>query len=102
MIFDRNSDVLYHPDKSSEILNYFLKASSGLYGISGGMDYIFNTLNAPVYVQRECEKILGGLALADVADRLEMCRNLLFGECLDWSEIKAFIDDEQKAREQDA
>ena len=82
------SDIDYDPAKTVELLENFNNAINGLYSLSGETRFIADTLNSATYEIAEYDRLIATIGnLAEVADTLEMARNLLFGGCVDWGYI---------------
>jgi hypothetical protein len=88
-IWNSASDALYNPQETAKILKSFNDAIHGLYSIGGEEQYIFNALNTSTPVIKEYERLTKsmGISLIDVANMLEIMRNLLFGDCFNWDAI---------------
>lgn len=88
-LWDGNSNVTCYPEQSLNILKAFNEIINGLYHIGDEHKYIFHTLNTTSYVDAEYLKILNsiGCDLTDIANKLEMARSLLFGDCLNWNYV---------------
>lgn len=92
-LWNEASDAMYNPEATANILKSFNMAISALYAIEGENEYIFSMLNTSSYAEKAYESIEKsiGVDLACVANKLELMRNVLFGDCLDWNNIhKAF------------
>ena len=82
------SDIDYAPAKTVELLENFSNAINGLYALSGETRFTAATLNPASYEIAEYDRLIATIGdLAEVADTLEMARNLLFGGCVDWNYI---------------
>lgn len=92
-LWNRGSNALYYADKSAVILKALNDAIHGLYYLGGEHGYITHTLNTTTYVEEEYKRLLSDIIasqdLCDIANRLEMIRNLLFGDALDWDNIQS-------------
>jgi hypothetical protein len=92
-LWNRGTNALYYADKSATILKALNDAIHGLYYLGGEHDYIIHTLNVTTYVEEEYKKLLGDIIgsqdLADIANKLEMIRSLLFGDCFNWDAIQS-------------
>lgn len=79
------SDIDYAPSSTVRLLENFNNAVNGLYALSEETRFIANTLNPATYEMAEYNRLISTVGnLADIADTLEMARNLLFGGCVDW------------------
>ena len=84
------SDIDYAPAKTVELLENFSNAINGLYALSGETRFTAATLNPASYEIAEYDRLIATIGdLAEVADTLEMARNLLFGGCVDWDYVLA-------------
>ena len=84
------SDIDYAPAKTVELLENFNNAINGLYALSGETRFTAATLNPASYEIAEYDRLIATIGdLAEVADTLEMARNLLFGGCVDWDYVLA-------------
>lgn len=90
-LFSKGSDALYNVEETASILKAFNEAIHGLYTIDSEESYIFDTLNTTTYVQEEYKKLAEniGIDLMDIANKLEMMRSILFGDCFNWDNIYA-------------
>lgn len=90
-LFSKGSDALYNEEETASILKAFNEAIHGLYTIGSEESYIFDTLDTTTYVQEEYKKLTEntGTDLIDIANKLEMMRNVLFGDCFNWDNIYA-------------
>lgn len=88
-LWNSGSDALYDPQETAAILKGFNDAIRGLYSIGGEEQYIFNVLNTTTPVIKEYERLTKdmGIDLIDVANTLEIMRNLLFGDCFNWDNV---------------
>ena len=88
-MFDGNTNLTYYPDQSANILRAFNEIINGLYHIGNEHEYIIHTLNTSTYVEAEYRKMLSdiGMDLTEIANKLEIVRSLLFGDCLNWEYI---------------
>lgn len=88
-LWNSDSDALYDPQETATILKSFNDAIHGLSSIGGEEQYIFNVLNTSTPVIKEYERLIKsmGISLIDVANALEIMRNLLFGDCFDWDNV---------------
>jgi len=87
-LWSSSSDIDYEPAKTVEILEAYNNVISGLYFLSGDELYIQNVLNASTYEMAEYKRLLKTIGdLAEIADTLEMARNILFGGTVDWNYI---------------
>ena len=88
-LWDNGSDALYNPQETVTILKNFNDAIHGLYAIGGEERYIFNVLNTSAPVIKEYERLTKsmGISLIDVANTLEIMRNILFGDCFNWDNV---------------
>jgi hypothetical protein len=87
-LWNGGTNVLYYADKSATILKALNDAIHGLYYLGGEHGYIIHTLNTTTYVEEEYKRLLSKIIadqdLSDIANKLEMIRSLLFGDCLNW------------------
>lgn len=92
-LLNNGTDMLYNRQESMEILRAFNDIIHGLYHIGSEERYIFATLNTPTYIQEEYGKLIDsiGIGLADIANKLEIARSLLFGDCFNWDYIQSQI-----------
>ena len=90
-LFSGNSDALYNAEESAEILKALNEAIHGLYYLDNEDTYILGILNCTTYVQEEYKKLLNdiGAGFGNIANKLEMIRSLLFGDCFNWDNIYA-------------
>jgi|GEM_PF-4055449 len=88
-LWNNGSDALYDPQNTMEILKNFNDAIHGLYAIGGEEQYIFNVLNTSTPIIKEYERLTKsmGISLTDVANTLEIMRNLIFGDCFNWVSV---------------
>ncbi|KPU42177.1 hypothetical protein OXPF_39560 [Oxobacter pfennigii] len=90
-LWSSGSNVLYYADNSATILKALNDAIHGLYYLGGEHSYIIHTLNTTTYVEEEYKRLLSGIIenqdLSDIANKLEMVRSLLFGDCFNWDYI---------------
>ena len=84
------SDIDYDPEKTVELLENFNNAINGLYALSGETRFMADTLNSSTYEMEEYDRLIYTVGdLADIANTLEMARNILFGGCVDWDYVLA-------------
>ena len=90
-LFNGNNDALYNAEKSAEILKALNEAIHGLYYLDNEDTYVLSTLNATTYVEEEYKKLLIdiGTDFGNIANKLEMIRSLIFGDCFNWDNIYA-------------
>lgn len=89
-VFLNSSDLIYSAKDSSEILKALNDVIHGLYHIGNEESYIISTFNTATYVEAEYKRLLKsiGMDLDDIANKLEMIRSLLFGDCFNWDYIQ--------------
>lgn len=94
-LLNKNSDATYNPQEAAEILKGFNQAISGLYFLGGDERYISETLNLSAYEDEEYKRFIDsiGISLCEVADKLEMVRNILFGSCFNWDQIRIQLEE---------
>ena len=84
------SDIDYAPSSTVRLLENFNNAINGLYALSGETRFIADVLNSSTCEIAEYDRLISTVGnLADIADTLEMARNLLFGGCVDWGYVLA-------------
>lgn len=88
-LWGKGSDVLYRPNKTAEIIKAFNSVITGMYFLGTEEQYIFDTLNTTTYVQEEYKSLQNklGIDIQDIAEKFELMRSILFGDCLDWEFI---------------
>lgn len=93
-LWNNSNDVLSNRQESMEILRAFNDAIHSLYYLGGEQKYIFDTLNVTVEAINKYKSILDGteIDLIGLADKLELMRSLLFGDCLNWDYICSELD----------
>ena len=95
------TDADYEPSKTAEILDAFNRATQCLYFLSGEEKYIEEVLNASTPEMAEYKRLIKSIGdLAEVADTLEMARNIIFGGAIDWEYIFAGLKKLAKEKEE--
>lgn len=83
-LFDSSSDMVYHASINSQCLRDFNNAITALYTLASGA-YTCDTRNTATYVEDVVKRF--GLDIADVANKLEMTRSLIFGDAMNWDHV---------------
>lgn len=87
--WDSGSDALYNPQEAAKILKSFNDVIHGLYFLGSEENYIFSVLNTTTYQDEEYKRLTEsmGIELTEIADKLELMRSILFGDCFNWDAI---------------
>lgn len=85
-LWDKGSDALSDTVKTIEIAEAFNSVTTGLRFLGSESEYIFEILNTTTYAQEEYEKLQSeiGIDMVDAANKLELMRSILFGDCFGW------------------
>jgi hypothetical protein len=98
-----NTNATYYPRQAENILRSLNETIHGLYALSNEESNIIETLNTTTYVEAEYKRLIGsiGIDLADIANKLEMIRSLLFGDCLNWDYICQNLKEIESTKKED-
>lgn len=87
-ILNGNSDVLYNAKHTADILDAFNNIILGLFKLSDEQ-WVFNTINVntdTIDQYKNIEKEIG-LELHELAGKIEIMRNIIFAEVIDWHKM---------------
>lgn len=87
-ILNGNSDALYNVKHTTDILDAFNNVILGLFKLSDEQ-WIFNTINVntdTIDQYKNIEKEIG-MELHEIAGKIEIMRNLIFAEVIDWHKM---------------
>lgn len=87
-ILNGNSDALYNVKHTTDILDAFNNIILGLFKLSDE-HWIFNTINVNTDTIDQYKKIEKemGIELYEIAGKIEIMRNLIFAETIDWHKM---------------
>lgn len=88
-LWDKGSDALYDTIKTIEIAEALNSTITGLRFLGSESKYIFEILNTTTYAQEEYEKLRDeiGVDMVDIANKMELMRSVLFGDCFGWHSL---------------
>ena len=83
------SDALNNSQETAKILKSFNDVIHGLYFLGSEEEYIFSVLNTTTYQDEEYKRLTEsiGIELTEIADKLELMRSILFGDCFNWDNV---------------
>src|SRR5690625_4029055 len=87
-ILNGNSDALYNAKHTTDILDAFNNVILGLFKLSDEQ-WVFNTINVntdTIDQYKNIEKEIG-LEMHELAGKIEIMRNLIFAEVIDWHKM---------------
>lgn len=84
-ILNGSSDALYNAKHTTDILGAFNNIILGLFKLSDEQ-WVFNTINVNTDTIDQYKKIEKeiGMELHEIAGKIEIMRNLIFAEIIDW------------------
>ena len=87
-ILNGNSDALYNVKHTTDILDAFNNIILGLFKLSDEQ-WVFNTINVNTDTIDQYKKVEKevGLELHELAGKIEIMRNLIFAEVIDWHKM---------------
>ena|SRR5690625_487990 len=91
-ILNGNSDALWNVNKTIEILDAFNNVILGLFKLSDEQ-WVFNTINVntdTIDQYKNIEKEIG-MELHELAGKIEIMRNLIFAEVIDWHKMSEVL-----------
>lgn len=91
-IIHGNSDALYNVKHTVDILESFNRIILGLFRLSDEQ-WVFNTINVTtdtIDQYRKIEKEIG-MELHELAGKIELMRNLIFAEIIDWHKMSEVL-----------
>lgn len=85
-LWDKGSDALSDTVETIRIAEAFNSVITGLLFLGSESKYIFAILNTTTYAQEEYLKLQSeiGIDMVDAANKLELMRSILFGDCFGW------------------
>ena len=87
-ILNGSSDALYNAKHTTDILDAFNNIILGLFKLSDEQ-WVFNTINVntdTIDQYKNIEKKIG-MELHELAEKVEIMRNLIFAEVIDWHKL---------------
>lgn len=87
-ILNGNSDALHNTKHTTDILDAFNNIILGLFKLSDEQ-WVFNTINVNTDTIDQYKKIEKeiGMELHEIAGKIELMRNLIFAEVIDWHKL---------------